>query len=882
MIGAYVLFREERMNKNIKTRLHDVMTGSEDNYLLPFYWQHGNHVERIPAQVERIWSSGARAFCVESRPHPDFCGDVWWRDMDVILFEAEKRGMKVWILDDNHFPTGNANGIIKEKYPELRKWHLIERHIDVIGPMSEASILIKPTNQDSILLGAFAYARTGVDEDIAEPIDVTGNIQGSYLYWSIPKGCYRVFLLYKSRAGCLSTQQEFYIDMLRKESVDALIEAVYEPHYQHYKEHFGRTLAGFFSDEPCFGNGWFNSDSHMNDEGIYNRRVGMPGLAMPWCDEIPAMMSETISGNVLSQLPSLWYKQGEYTREVRYAYMDAVTKRYRDCFTRNLGNWCRSHGVEYIGHIIEDMNSHGRLGYSAGHYFRSQNGQGMSGIDVVLHQVMPGFANYIHTASSFGNIMDQEFTNYTLAQLAASASHINPLTQGRAMCEVFGAYGWGAGTPMLKWLIDFLLVRGVNHFVPHAFSPKYPDTDCPPHFGAEGHDPQFGAFTELMKYTNKISHLLTGTIHHANAAILYHAEAEWSNFNGEYMLTQKPAKVLYDNHICYDIIPMDTLVDDAGVMDGKLKVNQECYDCLIIPYAKYLPQQMVFTLERLQTHGLKIWFINGKTENFSLKATVVPLEKLSKKMISEGMFDIKVAGNYPLLRHYHASMETYDIYMFVNESVMEPVDTMVSLSKGTCFLKLDLLNDKVNTEMTNEKGLLKLKLSQYQSCIYIGNMKNCELFGDYARDMYPMTKHGIQIKPIFKVEIAKSCDLAMFKLYCETDDLFNITSAEHLPDFSGLIRYTGSFEYKEKYTACLDLGMVGQNAKVVLNGHDLGYRICPPYRYEITDVVKQGTNELVIIAANTLANKEKDQFSFFLQLPPSGLLGPLTIWRLGR
>ena len=42
--------------------------------------------------------------------------------------------------------------------------------------------------------------------------------------------------------------------MIDPESVDVLIEAVYEPHYQRYKEHFGKTFAGFFSDEPCFGN----------------------------------------------------------------------------------------------------------------------------------------------------------------------------------------------------------------------------------------------------------------------------------------------------------------------------------------------------------------------------------------------------------------------------------------------------------------------------------------------------------------------------------------------------------------------------------------------------------------------------------------------------
>lgn len=66
-----------------------------------------------------IDESNIKAVCVESRPHPDFCGPKWWADMDVILDEARKRGMKVWILDDSHFPTGYANGAMAEQPDEL-------------------------------------------------------------------------------------------------------------------------------------------------------------------------------------------------------------------------------------------------------------------------------------------------------------------------------------------------------------------------------------------------------------------------------------------------------------------------------------------------------------------------------------------------------------------------------------------------------------------------------------------------------------------------------------------------------------------------------------------------------------------------------------------
>ncbi len=120
------------------SKLYDVLQGKEANFMLPFYWLHGNHYDTIPQEVERIYNSGCRAFCVESRPHNDFVGPGWWRDMDRILQEAQKRDMQVWILDDDHFPTGNAAGHIKNFHPGKRRWDIGERHIDVAGPLKDA------------------------------------------------------------------------------------------------------------------------------------------------------------------------------------------------------------------------------------------------------------------------------------------------------------------------------------------------------------------------------------------------------------------------------------------------------------------------------------------------------------------------------------------------------------------------------------------------------------------------------------------------------------------------------------------------------------------------------------------------------------------------
>ena len=76
----------------MKTRLDEILQGVEENYLLPFLWQRGEAESVIREEMARVYDSGIRAVCVEARPHPDFLGPRWWRDMDIIYETA-----KVWL-----------------------------------------------------------------------------------------------------------------------------------------------------------------------------------------------------------------------------------------------------------------------------------------------------------------------------------------------------------------------------------------------------------------------------------------------------------------------------------------------------------------------------------------------------------------------------------------------------------------------------------------------------------------------------------------------------------------------------------------------------------------------------------------------------------------
>ena len=119
-----------------------VLGGTFDNHVLPFLWLKGEARETITEYLEQIAGADIREVCLESRTHPDFCHDGWWSDLRFIIDECKRLGLKIWLLDDAHFPTGYANGALVSDGvdPALKKTVLKHRTITVVGPQPSTTI----------------------------------------------------------------------------------------------------------------------------------------------------------------------------------------------------------------------------------------------------------------------------------------------------------------------------------------------------------------------------------------------------------------------------------------------------------------------------------------------------------------------------------------------------------------------------------------------------------------------------------------------------------------------------------------------------------------------------------------------------------------------
>ena len=839
-------------------KLEECLAGREETkYLLPFFWQHGEEHSVLEREIDAIYSCGIREFCVESRPHPDFCGEGWWDDLGFIISCAGKRGMRVWILDDVRFPSGVANFYLKD-CPERQKTALKCHYVDYPGPCENAAV-IAPDPENGKFLAILAYRRTengNILED--EYIDLTGCEKDGILRMTLPAGVWRVYYI---MSGKYSKQwMECYVDMLDPESCRAMIDGVYQPHYEHFGEYFGSTIAGFFSDEPNFS----------NDSGDFHSTFGKEGMLFPWRDDLPERISAG-SGldreRVISLLPAFWH--GIKSRDVpalRTAYMDAVTKAVRENFSFQLGNWCREHGVMYIGHVIEDMETHMRLGLGLGHFFRALDGQDMAGCDVVIQQIMPGLADIDHTSQLFGGRADPEFFDYALGKLASSHAHIDSLKKHRAICEIFGAFGWAEGVPMMKWMADHMLADGINYFVPHAFSPKYPDPDCPPHFFAGGTNPQFRLFGQLCRYMIRCCHLLSEGTHIPCAAVYYNAEAEWSG--GKYDFFRKTVKTLTQAQLDSDIIPFDYL-DNAEVRDGKLTVNGESYPALVVPYSEILPEDRIKCFSRLAENGLPVIFTKELPESTAEGGRVhlpesimtAEYEQLPDLLEALGCRDITFSRRLPYVRYHHLRRGENDVLFLFNNNVNESAEFTLKAGfiTGGCFF--DAYENRIFMPEYKD-GALRVVIPKGGAVIWVSGTSADEPFdyGDGERET---------LSCAFTLSVKDAVGDG-FRTVGETV-LHDLSEEPEFSHFCGTLRYEGTFAAAEKLPRAVEFPDAGETAEVWLNGKYLGSRISAPYRFDLTDAVIPGENKLTVETITNPAYRNRDDRSSYLILPVMGL-----------
>ena len=464
------------------------------------------------------------------------------------------------------------------------------------------------------------------------------------------------------------------------------------------------------------------------------------------------------------------------------------------------------------------------------------------------------------------------------------------------MCELFGAYGWGFGVRDMKHLLDHLLCCGVNRLVPHAFSmAEYPDHDCPPHFYAGGHNPQFPFFAELMKYADRMCTTLSGGQHVASAAVLYDAELDWS---GEHLPMQKVCRTLTEHQIEFDIVCLDMLRSleayNGVVNGGRLSINGVSFGALLVPWAENLPQSLLRFVR--QHPDFPVLFVGGQPgqvlrdecgeEPDTALLASLPVRKLAElpgTLAEMGLRPIRCSPAFAPLRVYHYRRDSGQLFMLVNESASRTFRGELQLPTKKRALRFEDGFRKPAQLPASGASRFRLALAPGESCL---------LAEAEGAETLPVWRFGAESRAAcegrisldnWQVSMAPAADPPVFGPAARVRKLSPVSDSQ--PAFSGLIRYETAFTLDRlPQEAWFVPEQVFESLRLTVNGTmtEDGIRLAPPYAVEITGLLKMGKNVIMAEVSTTPArdqmNYPQAPFDFYHEaLEPTGMFGSVEI-----
>ena len=424
-------------------------------------------------------------------------------------------------------------------------------------------------------------------------------------------------------------------DILSPDAAACFRELVYERFYEEFGEYFGTTVLGIFTDEP-------------SELGRGASRGVIPGNVYAL-----KKVSERLGYDFTPYLADLWFKDSPDSASRRSAYYRALHFVLIDTYYRPLSEWCVKHGIALCGH---SGNSNDMV---------SQTVFQIPGQDIVWRYVEPG-----HKALNGAHS--------TNAKTASSA--MTHFGRTRNLNELYGAYGHNLTFEEVKWLANWILVRGQNLLVPHAFyySVRGPRHDeRPPDVGPNS--PWWNdGFKPYADACRRICWLNSGTpvIH---TAILTDGAAVQD-------FTVKP---LFENQLDFNYLEMEQLLREGRVDDEGLHLAGMTYRAVVAPVGDNVVPPGFWeseTVRRLEKDGRLVRWDGRNVPGYVEKIRTLTSQSVSKKPGPEGRVPVRISGkNASGIRIRHILIEGTDCLLLFNET-KEPAEVSLSnLPDGAAF-----------------------------------------------------------------------------------------------------------------------------------------------------------------------------------------------------
>ncbi len=466
-----------------------------------------------------------------------------------------------------------------------------------------------------------------------------------------------------------------------------------------------------------------------------------------------------------------------------------------------------------------------------------------------------------------------DFHPYWYHSMKGLASVANTHGKSRVGAEAFtGARGWIDHPYLIKGMGDEAFSEGISHIIIHLSAHQAYDTMKPglTHSRWGQHFNRHQTWWEFSKpwvdYLTRSQFLLQQGRRVVDIACLYHGESPL-NFND--IQFERPAG--YDHDFC-----SEDVVLRMTFADGRIHLpTGVSYRHLVLPRSGRLTLPIARKVEELRKAGASILLqapitgtpgLEGYPQaNEAVKSLAANWPMLPPEGWNEVFAQDKLAPDFEGegLKWLHRRTGDADLY-FVANTRPEPLERecVFRITGKTAELwdpETGEIHPLPHTPQADGRTRANLRFGPAQSWFVV--------FRDQpsARPA-PRTGPFTEWKPVQPIDATWSLTFDPDWGTKETLALHSLASwTEHADPlvryYSGTASYRTTFELADAALAGgavplrLDLGQVEVIARVTVNGKDCGIAWKPPYRVDISNALRPGSNTLEIEVANTWNNR---------------------------
>jgi hypothetical protein len=656
-------------------------------------WNEQISEEGIDFQMKEFKKAGIGGVFVHPRPGllTEYLSDDWFSLFDYTVRKGKELDMKVWIYDENSYPSGFAGGHVPAQMPDSYK-HGTGLKVQVLE-----TLMAPPSENLEVVLKKSANGFVNITSSLEDEMGKTGSY---YLYE-------RTYPATSPWYGGFS-----YVDLLYEGVTDKFLELTMTRGYERNVADFGATVPGVFTDEP-------------NLEAALSR-----GSFMRWTPDLWDAFQKRWDYDLRLNLPSLTEETGDW-KKVRHDYYELILELFIDRWAKPWSRYCDEHELKWTGHYWEHGWPEPTHGFDEAAFY-------------IWHQ-QPG-------VDMLGNRLDSEglggqFGNDRAIRELRSAA--NQAGRSRTLSETYGGGGWEMDFEEQKRLVDWQGVLGVNFVNQHLSYYSLHGVrkfDYPPSFSY--HEPWWEHYRLMGDYIARMSMATTAGEQINHTLVLQPTTSAWMYFSRQvvnpelYEMRNSFKNFIYrmeQQHLEYDL-GSEYVIKTLGSVEGdRLRVGQRAYSLVVIPAE--MENMDAPTLELLTSYLEK----GGRILSFTRQVSRVDGEKSSGvtqladrfpeqwifaekledpkalQMLQRDEFIMKDPSPNGKLYHQRRILEDGQVLFVVNSHKTKSASADLSL-RGSQVIYLDLVSGKEYLypgSSENGKVSFHLDLSPAGSALFV-------------------------------------------------------------------------------------------------------------------------------------------------------------------